>query len=145
MDNQISSMQDGTAMAPDDQGPDGQQMVDNFFGGIPNEDKVPQLHAITCRKLAILQSPDLLQYCNVDKESLLAEGSQSEYLLELFDDLNKAQEKLLAIFKLILKGDVVASQFLLLNLVSKVHSRSQAGMPLGQFNINISGLDSVQA
>jgi len=86
-----------------------------------------------------------LQYCNVEKESLLSEDTKSEYLVELFDDLKKAQEKLLAIFKLILKGDTVASQFLLLNLVSKVHSRGQAGMPMGHFNINISGLDSTQA
>jgi hypothetical protein len=43
-------------------------MEDEYFGGIPNQDKMPTLHAITSRKMAVLQSPDLLEYCNFDKE-----------------------------------------------------------------------------
>ena len=45
-------------------------MIDECMGGIPNEDKLPSLHAITCRKMAVMQSPDLLEYCNFDKEKL---------------------------------------------------------------------------
>jgi hypothetical protein len=50
----------------------------------------------------------------------------------------------LAIFKLIL-GDEVASEYLLLNLLSKIHQRSPEGLPLGHFNINLSELTKEQA
>ena len=33
------------------------------FNGIPNEKTLPHLHAITSRKMAVLQCPDLLNYC----------------------------------------------------------------------------------
>lgn len=46
-------------------------MANEFFQGIPNENKVPHIHAISCRKMTILQNPDLLKYCEVSKESLL--------------------------------------------------------------------------
>lgn len=46
-------------------------MVDDYFqSGVPTEDKVPHLHAITSRKMAVLQCPELLGYCGVDKEGL---------------------------------------------------------------------------
>jgi hypothetical protein len=48
-----------------------QQMMDSFFTGIPNENQLPHIHAITTRKMTVLQCPDLLRYCKVDKESLL--------------------------------------------------------------------------
>jgi hypothetical protein len=57
---------DGAASGNKDLDP--QQMIDSFFQGIPNQDVVPTLHAITCRKMAVLQCPDLLDYCNFDKE-----------------------------------------------------------------------------
>jgi hypothetical protein len=46
--------------------------VDEFgdFTGIPNEDSLPHLHAITSRKMAVLQCPDLLKYCDVEKDTL---------------------------------------------------------------------------
>lgn len=75
-ENQISSVTTGV----EDMEIDGQttgnqelnadQMIDAYVEGIPNEDKIPTLHAITCRKMAILQSPDLLEYCKFDKEML---------------------------------------------------------------------------
>jgi len=30
------------------------QMIDAYLEGIPNQDKIPSLHAITCRKMAVL-------------------------------------------------------------------------------------------
>lgn len=45
-------------------------LEDDYFNGIPNEDKVPQLHAITSRKMAVLQCPDLMRYCDVEKDVL---------------------------------------------------------------------------
>jgi hypothetical protein len=51
----------------------------------------------------------------------------------------------LAIFKLILKGDEVASSYLLYNLLAKVYQKTPEGMPMGHFNINISGMNSTQS
>jgi hypothetical protein len=33
---------------------DQQAMCDQYFSGIPNEDKMPQIHAITSRKMTVL-------------------------------------------------------------------------------------------
>ena len=33
-------------------------------------DQVPHLHAISCRKMAVLQCPELLRYCKIDKDLL---------------------------------------------------------------------------
>jgi hypothetical protein len=129
-------------------------MVDNFFSGIPNEDKVPHIHAITSRNMAILQSPDLLNYCQVDKNTLntvygqtdeLADSTSVNFLQNLTQELFDCSQKLIAIFKLILKNDVVASNYLLYNLLSKVHQRSPENIPIGQFNINVSNLKKNQA
>lgn len=48
-------------------------------------------------------------------------------------------------FKLLLRGDALASQYLLLNLLSKVHTRMPEGTPIGQLNINLSGLKGHEA
>jgi hypothetical protein len=31
---------------------------------------IPHLHAISCRKMAVLQCPELLRYCKVEKDLL---------------------------------------------------------------------------
>ena len=112
-----------------------QEMMDQFLSGIPNENLIPHLHAITSRKMVVLQSPDLMSYCKVNKD-LLHESKQ---------DLFASQQKLLAIFKLILKGDTLSSNYLLLNLLAQVNQRTPEGMALGQLCINISGVNSEQA
>lgn len=129
-----------------------QQILDTFFTGIPNENKMPHIHCITTRKMTVLQSPDLFKYCKVDKttlNSIFSEDDQTpienQQLSKLQQELNDSGQKLLAIFKLILKNDKVASSYLLYNLLSKVYNRSPEGMPLGHMNINLSGLTSEQA
>jgi hypothetical protein len=72
-------------MEPDD-------MANEFFQGIPNENKVPHIHAISCRKMTILQNPDLLAYCNLSKESLRTAfqpdpNSDTTHLLDLQQEL----------------------------------------------------------
>lgn len=128
---------------------DGKKMVDDYFtDGVPSDDKVPHLHAITSRKMAVLQCPELLGYCGVDKDQLteqLNDELQSNYIKQLSQDLKNASKKLLAIFKLIFKGDEVSSAFLLYNLLSKVHQRTPEGLAMGHFNLNISGVDQKQA
>lgn len=60
--NKINSVEQAiiNSAADDNQQQEPEAMLDNFFSGIPNEDRVPQLHAITSRKMAVLQCPDLL-------------------------------------------------------------------------------------
>ena len=65
-------------------------------------------------------------------------------LSNLQQELFKSGQKLLAIFKLIL-GDEIASEYLLMNLLSKVHMKSPEGLPLGHFNINLSEMKPEQA
>lgn len=72
-------------------------------------------------------------------------GAQSSYLVNLKNDLKNASQKLLAIFKLILKGDEMASNFMLYNFLSKVYQRTPEGTAMGHLNLNISGLDAKQA
>lgn len=87
-----------------------------------------------------------MKYCEVEKDSLnnmfttnedpLSQNTQSS-LAQLSQDLFQAGQKVHAILKLILKGDDMASSFLLFNLLSKVHQRSPEGLALGHFNINL--------
>jgi hypothetical protein len=58
----------------------------------------------------------------------------------LRDELFKTNQKILAIFNLILKGDEIASQLLLLNLISYVHTRTPEQFPLGNLSINLYNL-----
>jgi hypothetical protein len=41
-------------------------------------DQVPHLHAISCRKMAVLQCPELLRYCKVDRDLLREQLNESE-------------------------------------------------------------------
>ena len=127
--------------------------VDDFdgfadFNGIPNEKTLPHLHAITSRKMAVLQCPDLMKYCQVEKGTLNRlfdedrDDQTQNKLSELQQELLKASQKLIAIFKLILKGDENAANYLLFNLLSKVHSRTDEGLAYGHFNINLSGVSA---
>lgn len=102
--------------------------------------------------MAVLQCPDLMRYCDVEKDSLnnmftannedpLSQNTQSA-LAQLSQDLFQAGQKVHAILKLILKGDEMASSFLLFNLLSKVYQRSPEGFALGHFNINLQDVSS---
>ena len=66
-------------------------------------------------------------------------------MINFRQDLFKTYQKLLAVLKLLLKGDEIASEFLLLNLISKVHTRLPEGIPLGHLNINLYGLSNMEA
>jgi hypothetical protein len=54
-------------------------------------------------------------------------------------DIKEAREKMIAIFKILLNGDALAAEFMLLNLIAKVHTRHDA-LILGNISINITGL-----
>jgi len=63
----------------------------DMFAGIPNENSIPHLHTITSRKMAVLQNPDLLQYCQVNKSTLndiFGSSQESSELTALKQELN---------------------------------------------------------
>lgn len=53
-----------------------------------------------------------------------------------------SHEKILAILKMILGGDEVSAEYLLLNLISKVHTRKDA-LVLGNLSINLTNMSFV--
>ncbi|CDW86598.1 mini-chromosome maintenance complex-binding protein [Stylonychia lemnae] len=102
--------------------------------GIPNEQNIPHLHVITFRKDLILNNNQLLKRSQVNNMTL---NNYSQ-------DLKEAREKLKAILKMILEGDQVASEFTLLNIISKAHTRKD-GFILGNISTNLCGISSLRS
>ena len=67
-------------------------MTDGFFSGVPNEEITPRLHAITSRKMTVLQSPDVLSQCQIDKKTLSRIFSDSDENDEEMDGFGKKTE-----------------------------------------------------
>lgn len=71
---------------------------------------------------------------------------KSEALPEVIDkekeSLKEIREKILAVLKLILNGDEVSSEYFLLNLISKVHTRKD-GFILGNISLNLTKISPV--
>jgi len=57
-------------------------------------------------------------------------------------DAGSSSNILKAIFKLILGGDETASEFAVLNLFSRIHTRSE-GLVIGQLPLNLTNLDKL--
>jgi len=124
------------------------QMVDSedFFTGIPNEDKLPHLHVISVKRNTIFQNQHLQAELGVELGTLKQpEAMQSLHESRLKQEFFKTSQKLKAILKLVFRGDELAADYALLNMISKVHVRSIDGIPLGHLNVNISGLSTEQA
>ena len=77
--------------------------------GIPNEQNLPHLHAISFRRNLTIDNNTVVP------RSTLAETSISS----LTEELKETREKILAVLKLILNGDQLASHFTLFNLLSR--------------------------
>lgn len=128
---------------------------DEFGPLVPNEDKLPKLHVIITRSQNLVQHPKVLDHLNIDLSKLklqldeelenINDLEEASILKDFRQELFKTWQKLKAVFKLILKGDEVASEFLLLNLISKVHNRTPEGFILGHLNINLYGLSNAEA
>lgn len=71
----------------------------------------------------------ILRRSDVDKQTITDHAT----------DISEARDKLLAILKLILNNDSLAADYLLLNLISRVHTRKD-GLILGNFGINLSNV-----
>lgn len=57
--------------------------------------------------------------------------------------MDETREKLIYVFKLLLNGDELAAEYLLLSLLSKVHTRKDAFI-LGNLSINLSNVGFIQ-
>ena len=60
------------------------------------------------------------------------------------DHIREIKEKIKAVFKIVLGGDDLAAEYLLLNLISRVHTR-ETDIILGNIATNLTGLDTVDA
>eukprot|EP00347_Sterkiella_histriomuscorum_P016942 403351260 len=118
---------EGSMYAGADQGFEG------LSNGIPNEANLPHLHAITFRRDLTLNTNQLLRKSDVTQQTIVQHSN----------DIADARNKFIAIAKLILNNDSVAAEYLLLNLISKVHTRKD-GLVLGNVSINISNITTPQ-
>eukprot|EP00349_Pseudokeronopsis_sp_Brazil_P009239 CAMPEP_0202969578 /NCGR_PEP_ID=MMETSP1396-20130829/15366_1 /ASSEMBLY_ACC=CAM_ASM_000872 /TAXON_ID= /ORGANISM="Pseudokeronopsis sp., Strain Brazil" /LENGTH=93 /DNA_ID=CAMNT_0049697287 /DNA_START=536 /DNA_END=817 /DNA_ORIENTATION=+ len=87
------------------------QQEDGFHSGIPNEEKMPVLHAISARRGLLVRQAALIEELN------------EQVVAKMGLELKEAKEKLNAVLKLALAGDVVASEYIVMTLISKVHTR----------------------
>ena len=90
-------------------------------------DSVPRLHVIDFHKLENNNNPLLRPVAPMD-DALFVQST-----LNSFAD---AKQQLLALFADLLGGDTLAAEYLLLHLVSRVHSRNDT-MALGKFSLNL--------
>ena len=60
------------------------------------------------------------------------------------EQLSQTREKIIAVLKLMLNGDSLAAELLLLNLISRVHTRKDA-FTLGNMTVNITNLSFIQS
>lgn len=110
------------------------QDADQFEGRIPNEQNIPHLHAITYRRNQILNNNPALKASSVAADTLVKET-------HFYQD---TKAKLLAVLKLILGGDSFASEYIIMNLISRIHNR-QNELLLGKLNINLTNLQTLEA
>lgn len=57
--------------------------------------------------------------------------------------MKEVKEKFIAVLKLVLGGDLKAAEYLLLNLISRVHTR-HAELILGNLSINFANLTNIE-
>jgi hypothetical protein len=109
------------------------QEVQEIGTGVPNEAKLPHLHAITFRRDLALSNNHVLRKSDVSATTLVDHEI----------DILEAREKILAILKMILNNDSLAAEYVLLCLLSKVHTRKD-GLILGNISFNITNITTPQ-
>lgn len=105
-----------------------------FRTNIPNEQFLPSLHAITFRR-----------NLSINSNSVVKKSEISQKIVEkLSENFKEVREKIIAVFKLILNGDSFSAEYLLLSLLSRVHTRND-GFILGNVSINMTNLTPTQS
>jgi hypothetical protein len=110
------------------------EQLDEFEERIPGMNEHPLIHVITYREN--LPVNQIAQFMKIPKHSTLVQ-EHSQYLKE-------GKDKAVAILNLILGSDIEASEYLLLSLLSRVHTR-KTGLVIGNVPLNISNVMPEQA
>lgn len=105
----------------------------DFRTGIPNESQLPHLHAISFRRNLSLNTNLVLPKAHAN-ETLVKNAHEQ---------LSETREKILSVLKMIIGGDLVSAEYLLMCLISKVHTRKDAFI-LGNLSLNLSNMGFMQ-
>lgn len=106
---------------------------DELRAGIPNEKILPSLHVFTFRKNQCFNNNPILRKVEATSDIVKAEK-------EL---LSETRDKIIAVLKLILGGDALASEFVFLNLLARVHTRKDS-FTIGNISLNLTNLNFFQ-
>lgn len=109
-------------------------MPDELRSGIPNESSLPHLHAIAYKRDQIINNNKVIKKSEVNEKTLE----------KINQELKDSRNKIIAVLKEICAGDVLAAEYILLNLIAKPHTRKD-GFILGNLSINLSGFNIIQS
>lgn len=100
--------------------------------GIPNEQYLPHLHALTFRRNHSLNTNSVLRKSQANEAMV-----KSEQAL-----MAEAGEKVKAVLKMIMGGDALAAEYMLLCLLSRVHTRKDS-LILGNLSVNLCNMSFI--
>lgn len=101
--------------------------------GIPNEQYLPQIHVFSFRRNHSLNSNYAFKKSLANESTVKNESEQ----------LSETREKLLAVLKILVNGDLIAAEYILLCLLSKVHTRKDTFI-LGNLSLNVCNMGFMQ-
>lgn len=104
------------------QGMEGEDEEDALASRIPTS-MAPRIHAVSVRKI----------------NSILPENM---YKVETAVEIQEARSQIISFLSSVLGGDILAAEYLLMLLISRVHMRTQDSdaMPLGALTLNLTGV-----
>lgn len=100
--------------------------------GIPNEQFLPHLHVLTFRRNHSLSTNSVLKKSQANEAMV-----KSEQAL-----MAEAGEKVKAVLKMIMGGDALAAEYMLLCLLSRVHTRKDSFI-LGNLSMNLCNMSFI--
>jgi len=106
---------------------------EDFRTGIPNERMLPSIHVLAHRRNHSINNNRVLKRAEANEQIVVKEGSQ----------MAEIREKIVAVIKMIVGGDAMAAEYILLNVISRVHTRKDA-LILGNLTLNVSNITFLQ-
>jgi hypothetical protein len=108
--------------------------TDDIKTGVPNERLLPQLHVFTFKRNQCFHLNPVLKTEEATEDLVKVES----------DLVEETRGKILAVLKMILAGDNLAAEYVLLSLLARVHTRKDAFI-LGNVSVNITNISFIQA
>ena len=90
---------------------------------------LPSLHVLAHRRNHSININKVLKRAEANEEIVKKEGGQ----------MAEIREKIVAVIKMIVGGDAMAAEYILLNIISRVHTRKDA-LILGNLTLNVSNI-----